>query len=561
MTDLKIPEKRYRPEIEGLRTIATLLVAVYHIWLGRVSGGIDVFFVLSGFLITTSLLSRVERNGKIGFGQFILGLAKRLFPQALIVTLTVAVVSIFLIPKVQWEQIISHMFASTMYFENWRLAIDAVDYLARDEAASPFQHYWSLSIQGQFYLLWPALIFIAYFLARKIFKTPVRKTLLAVLSTVFVLSISYSIFKTYSNQPWAYFDTFARVWEFSIGGMFALLLPYLSFNKRLSTITGWVGILVICLTGILLPVSTVFPGFLALVPISGALLVLVASENSTRFGIDKFLSLKPFPFLGSLTYGFYLWHWPLLIFYQTYMEQTKVSLAHGLLILLATFVLSFLSTKIVENPIRHLNTKTAKRKLLVVLSLFLLPVFLTNFAINQYVTNEKSQATGDYATQDYPGALMLTEGIAPTEGVELMPSLLNLKADVPAFYQQKECLGKDQTDVKICSFGVTENPDTVIALVGGSHSGHWMPTLEVLAEELNFQIDLYNHDGCRFTNSDPDNHLTDTCLDWNKNVIKALQENPPDLVFTTSTLNKRDKIPAGYIGQWQQLEGYTTVFA
>ena len=141
MKDLKIPLKRYRPEVEGVRTVATLLVAVYHIWLGRVSGGIDVFFVLSGFLITTSLLSRVERTGSVGFVNFIVGLAKRLFPQALFVTLAVGISAIFIIPKVQWESFISHIFASTFYFENWRLAIDSVDYLARDNATSPLQHF------------------------------------------------------------------------------------------------------------------------------------------------------------------------------------------------------------------------------------------------------------------------------------------------------------------------------------------------------------------------------------------------------------------------------------
>lgn len=563
MKDLKIPEKRYRPEIEGVRTVATLLVAIYHIWLGRVSGGIDVFFVLSGFLITTSLLSRVERTGSLGFINFIVGLAKRLFPQALFVSLMTGIAAFFIIPKVQWEALVTHIFASTFYFENWRLAIDSVDYLARDNATSPFQHFWSLSVQGQFYIVWSLVIFIAFTLARVILKTPIRKTLLAILLALFAISLSYSIYKTDTNQPWAYFDTFARLWEFSIGGIFALLLPYLRMNKYISTVTGWLGILIICLTGIVLPVSTVFPGYLALVPISGALLVLVTSENSTKLGIDKFLGRKPFAFLGSLTYGFYLWHWPLLIFYQTTFETQNVSLSHGAFILLASFILSYISTHLVEKPIRKLDMKCNKFKLYGSLSTLLVLVIAMTVGYTQYVNAEKEEATiSTISTKDYPGARVLYEEIELKEGVELIPSLLTLKEDVPEFYKMKECLSRNLEEVRVCHFGVTENPDYTVAVVGGSHSAHWMPALEILAEEMNFQIDLYSHDGCRFTTADPNPefNFTDACLAWNKNLIEILKKDPPDLVFAPSTLNKREVIPQGFINQWVELDGYTHIF-
>jgi len=149
----------------------------------------------------------------------------------------------------------------------------------------------------------------------------------------------------------------------------------------------------------------------------------------------------------------------------------------------------------------------------------------------------------------------------PTKGLEPIPSLLAIKQELPSFYDQKECFGINQIEVKKCSYGELDNPDYTIALVGGSHSSHWFPALEILAEELNFQIDLYNHDGCRFTNDDVWNHLTENCLAWNANLMEQLQEEPPDLVFTTSTLNKRDVVPTGFIGQWKQLEGITTIFA
>lgn len=562
MMDLKRPEKRYRPEIEGIRTIATLLIAVYHIWFGRVSGGVDVFFILSGFLITMSLLSRIERTGAVNLGEFLLGLSKRLFTQALLVIVFIGGLSLVFLPQIEWGEIIKHMTASTLYYENWRLAFDSVDYLAQDNSASPFQHYWSLGVQVQFYIIWPLIIIAVYFLAQKVFKSPMRKTFLVALIIIFTASISYSIYQTNLNQPWAYFDTFARMWEFSVGGLLALILPYLFLNKWVNTLLGWLGLLIICLTGVLLPVSTVFPGYLALVPISGVILIIVASENSTRFGVDRILSLKPLIFLGGLTYGIYLWHWPLLIFYQSYMNTKTVPIIDGALILFATLVLSYISTKLIEAPVLKFDIRKMKRTIVALLAVMLCITGSSTILISLYIDKVKAETVvTNHNDEDYPGARAIYEQIEPTKGLEPIPSLLDIKQDLPSFYDQKECLAKNKIEVKKCSYNELDNPDYTIALVGGSHSGHWFPALKILAEELNFQLDLYNHDGCRFTNEDSLNQLTEKCLDWNANLIEQLKVDPPDLVFTTSTVNKHDTVPLGYIGQWSQLEGITTIFA
>ena len=562
MEDLKSPQQRYRPEIEGVRIITTLLIVIYHIWLGRVSGGIDVFFVLSGYLITMSLLSKIERTGTVHFGDFLVGLARRLFPQALLVIIVIGCLALLFLPQSEWSSIITHMTASTLYFENWRLALDAVDYLARDHAISPFQHFWSLGVQVQFYILWPMLITSVYFLARKVLKTPVRKTLLLALFVVFICSISYSIYQTEVNQPWAYFDTFARMWEFSIGGMLALVLPYLLMNKWVNTVLGWLGLSIICLTGFLLPVSTGFPGYLALVPISGALLVLIASENSTKFGVDRLLSVKLLTFLGGLTYGIYLWHWPLLIFYEAIVDIETVPILAGSVIVMAAVLLSLLSTKLLEAPILKLDRKRMKGKLAAVLCGLLVVTGSSVLAVTTYIEKVKADAlVVSHDEKDFPGAKAVYENSKPPKGIAPIPASIDIQSDLPSFYENPDCFAKNSVNVKKCSYGVLTNPSYTVALVGGSHSGHWFPALEALAEDLNFQIDVYNQDGCRFTNEDPEHHLTKTCLKWNENLIEHLKGDPPDLVFTTSTLNKRKTIPPGYINQWKELEGITTVFA
>ena len=562
MKDLTLPNKRFRPEIEGVRTIATLLIVIYHIWLGRVSGGIDVFFVISGYLMTLSILSTIERTGSVNFFDYFLKLTRRLFPQAIVVLIVTGIFAVILLPQFEWGEIITHMMASTFYFENWRLALDSVDYLAQDNSASPFQHFWSLSVQGQFYIIWPVLLLTVYYMARKVFKTPVYKTLLASLLAVFACSIAFSIYQTNVNQPFAYFNTFTRMWEFSIGGIFALLSSYLIFTKRLSVLLGWLGLLIICLTGVLVPVSTAFPGYLALLPISGVLLILIASENITVYGVNQFLATKPLIYLGGLTYGVYLWHWPLLIFYRSYMETETVSFIHGVLLIVLTIGLSMISTKLLEKPVQKIGRNQKKGKLVLVLTAMLVMVCSSIFSISEYIEKTTATASSDVVQDnDYPGAQAMLYDLETPDDVDLIPSPSEIKTDLPTFYEDLECQAVNLTEVRKCSYGVLKDFDFTIALVGGSHSGHWFPALMELAEEMNFKIDLYSHDGCRFTDEDPRGNLTEACVPWNENLIDVLIEDPPDLVFTTSTVNKRPKIPRGFVNQWNRLEGITTVFA
>ncbi|SOB99020.1 peptidoglycan/LPS O-acetylase OafA/YrhL [Ureibacillus xyleni] len=557
MRDLNAPTKKFRPEIEGIRAVAAILVAVYHIWLGKVSGGVDVFFIVSGFLITTSLLAKIEREGHINLFEYLLGLVKRLIPLAFTVLTVTSLLSILIMPKVQWEQIISEVIASGLYYENWQLAFNSVDYLEQNNEASPLQHFWALSLQGQFYITWPLIIILSFFIARKLFKTPERKTLLATLSILFTLSISYSIYKTIVNQPWAYFDTFARVWEFSLGGIVAIIITLIPLKSVYSALIGWVGLGIICLTGVLLPVSTVFPGYAALLPTIGVILIILAAENGHRFGVEKLLGSKPLLFMGSISYGFYLWHWPLLIFYLTYFKKETVSLSAGLVILSLTFILSYVSTKVLEAPVRKLNVKYSKVKLVSIATSFALPVTFVVFLWGTQLTEEKSI----YNLEDYPGANALAVQMTVKPDIEPIPSMLEIKENLPEFYSVEDCVTRSGERVTKCSFGETKKPEHTIALVGGSHSGHWFPALMGFAEELKMQIDVYNHDGCRFSNDDFNGTLTEACMKWNELVIQEIIKNPPDLVFTTANLNKNDTIPIGYIQQWEKLEGVTKVFA
>ncbi|RSL35381.1 acyltransferase [Salibacterium salarium] len=560
MADLQVPEKRFRPEIEGVRAVAAFLVAIYHIWLGSVSGGVDVFFIVSGYLITTTLLTRMEREGRINLFENVLGLARRLFPIAFIVLLFTAIFSILLLPQSQWEQTIGEIFSSAFYYQNWQLANSAIDYLAQNNNASPLQHFWALSIQGQFYITWPFVILLSFFLANKVFKTPVRKTLLGLLITFFVVSIGYSIYITAVNQPWAYFDTFARVWEFSLGGILALLLPYLKFNKAVSAVIGWIGLAVIAFTGMVLPVSSLFPGYVALLPTTGVIFVILAAENGSRFGVENLLGSKPFLYFGGISYAFYLWHWPLLIFYYSYWDTDTVSIPGGVGIIATAFVLSVLSSKILESPVRTISVKS-KIKLPAILVTFMLPALLVTYFWGDYVNQSQETLYKDYDVENYPGALSVSDNIEASPDKEPLPTAVQAEDDLPEFYGDNCYTGLEGSEVTSCSYGVTDNPDYTVALVGGSHSGHWFPALKELSEDLNLQIDVYNKDGCRFSDEDFDGALSESCMVWNEKVVDTLKSDPPDLVFSPANVNDGATIPEGYIHQWEKLEGITKALA
>lgn len=188
---------------------------------------------------------------------------------------------------------------------------------------------------------------------------------------------------------------------------------------------------------------------------------------------------------------------------------------------------------------------------------FIVALLVLSLITAQYVQQQSVEAQ----ISAYPGAAAIYYDITPRETEHFYQTYDEVLMDRPSFYQYDECQAMYLVEVRKCSYGVLNEPDYVIAVVAGSHSAHWFPALEPLAQELNFRLDMYNHDGCRFTDADPDGHLTEQCIDWNANLLEVLKKDPPSLVFTTASLNKRDHVPEGFASQWEKLEGISTIFA
>lgn len=545
-------KRQYRPEIEGLRAIAALLVAVYHIWMMRVSGGVDVFFVVSGFLITTSLLSGYARNGYIKFGKFILGLLRRLLPSALTVMIFITIGSFFILPDIRFTATIKEIAASLLYFENWQLAITGTDYLDQNNPQSPVQHFWAMSIQGQFYVIWFVIVSLAILISKKL-NISLKKVFTAVLLILFTISLIYSIYITSMNQPWAYFDTGARVFEFAVGGLLMIYIFNLNIHRYVSFILGWIGLAVLLLTGILLDVQGTFPGLIALIPISAAVLILLAGQNPSRFGVEKLLSTRPLKFLGSLSYGIYLWHWPILIFYYEIFDTSSVSLLHGIIIIVISILLSYITTNTVEKPIiNYINKNNFSirgfRPIIGLASILII-------GLGSWYYYTISQASSlSVNNEDYPGVMVNAASYDSEnfEKKEPVPSLATILEDKTEAY---ECQVSPQSSaVEVCDYGKTKSYDYTVAVVGGSKSTHWISPMQDIAEEENMRLINITKAGCRFT-TDTENY-TEQCIEWNRNVIDEIVNEDVDLVITLADIaySSLYDVPAGFIEQFNKLD-------
>jgi peptidoglycan/LPS O-acetylase OafA/YrhL len=554
----------FRPELQGLRAFAVLLVAVYHIWFGRVSGGVDVFLFLTGFLITGSLLRAVERDGRIRPVTFLARLARRLFPTAAVVLLAVLLMGWLLLPETRRYDVVSQTVASGLYFENWALAVDTVDYLARDNPQSPLQHFWSLSIQGQFYLVWLALIALAAFAARRVNVRP-RLAVFTACAVVFASSLAYSVITTAERQAWAYFDTGARLWEFALGGMLAIALPLLRLPVPLRVALGWTGLAALLACGAVLEVSTLFPGWIALWPTGAALLVIVAGTTGSRWGTDRLLTWRPLTAIGDHSYSLYLWHWPVLVAYLYIAGRSSATVLGGLLVLALSFGLAYVTKRFVEDRTAP-RTAHSRRWSVAIAAAFLAPVVATAGAAQAQLVDQQERLEAQIAEaladgDAYPGAAVLDDPALAASlpgGVPVIPPLHAVEEDKPVIYDEPDsCDGARRR----CEHGDPAGGRTV-ALVGASRVAHYFPAFQQAALDNGWRLLVYSKSSCQFTSApgseEPDGEFDPACADWNAWALGELERERPDLVVTLSDRAHTDDERAyqGFVDQWRQLDAW-----
>ncbi|WP_324650871.1 acyltransferase family protein [Georgenia sp. H159] len=531
---------RFRGDIQGLRAVAVLLVLGYHAGVPLLSGGyvgVDVFFVISGFLITGLTVRELEQTGRLSLRGFYARRARRLLPATAVVFTAVTVLTLVALPVTRWREIAGDVAASAVYLVNWRLADRSIDYLASGSAASPLQHFWSLAIEEQFYIVWPVLIVALFWRWR---RGSMTRRLLVGLLAIALPSLVWSVHLTATNPGAAYFVTTTRLWEMAIGALLAVLAVHTERIRRAVRITlGWAGLVAIGYAAVSFDAGTAFPGAAALVPTLGAAAVLLAGTGDGR-GELRALTAAPMQHVGALSYSLYLWHWPLLVAATAVWgeDDGALGLPTALAVVAASGVPAWLTYRLVERPF-HRSGRLRVPWRAAVLATACIGVGLAGAALLTHQADRRSTP----AAEEAPGAAALgadpaEDAVEPVEEVtELTPSLVDAPEDVADVYGDRCHQNQRRAEVASCVYGDASSA-TVVALVGDSHAAHWQPALEVLAEANGWRLETYTKSGCLFGDTTVWNENSDepyaSCTAWQATLLDQLTTQLPDAVVFSS---------------------------
>ncbi len=499
-------QREFRPDIQGLRALAVGMVVFYHLYPSLMTGGfagVDVFFVISGFLITGHLLREYRKAGRVGLLEFWGRRAKRLVPAAALVLTVTWAASRLVLPATRLADTAAQIKASALYYENWQLAGNAVDYLKSDSAASPVQHFWSLSVEEQFYLGWPFLFVFAGLVALTVRRRARHsrqgieqarrarghRVLILLAAAVVAGSLWYSVYDTRVNPSGAYFVTTTRIWELGLGGLIALLPERL--GRRLSRLglLGWAGLGLVIASAFALSGTQAFPGVLAVAPAGGAALLILGGSAAARFGPSRLTSAGPLVFIGGISYSLYLWHWPVIVLWTTWRGH-PVGPVSGPVIAVAAVLLSWASKVWVEDKVRTAKLLSGHgwRSVSTALAA-VVPVVL----VSLYIAAEPAPWNGRLGP-NYPGAAALahtTEKFKPAPVVP-QPDAISL----PTYWQQGCLVPVASPTPKECAYGDTSHPVLTVALVGDSMAGDWFTPLEKIAADRHWELVTELHSVC-----------------------------------------------------------------
>ncbi|WP_276606350.1 acyltransferase family protein [Arthrobacter sp. CAU 1506] len=532
--------------MQGLRALAVSMVVVYHLWPGALTGGfvgVDVFFVISGYLMTAHLLGRQPRTGH-DLLQFWGRRIRRLLPAAFVVLAATAVGSRMLAPPTQWEEIARQVIGSALYVENWLLASSSVDYLAADDAPTPVQHFWSLSVEEQFYLGWPVLMLLVFAAARQRQVRPavaVRWMVAAVIG----VSLTISVLGTVAEPASAYFITPTRIWELAAGG-FAATLPALASTRLPQPTTaalGWAGMAAILVAGVSYSTNTPFPGYAALLPVLGTVLVILA--GSTRaYSPTGILRPRPVQWLGDASYSIYLWHWPLIVLLPMLMGA---GLPVQMTALALTLALSAVTKTHVEDRFRRTLPSARLLPTYRFAALGMVMLAVVGGAQLAEVSVRQESAASQLAAIEQSRDPCIGAGAA-ARGFEhcpqdpratLVPDPSLAKDDLPDAYRDGCWAVSDFVDRPVCRYG---NGPVQIALVGNSHAGQWLPALQALAEHHGWRVTTFLASRCNVTDAPLElgsQAKTQNCLDYGDWVMEQTKGSKFDLVITS----ERQSVP------------------
>jgi peptidoglycan/LPS O-acetylase OafA/YrhL len=563
-----------RTDIQGLRAIAVSLVLAYHLAPHSLTGGftgVDVFFVISGFLITLHLLERLPERPR-DLAAFWSRRVRRLLPASLLVLAATLVGSRLLAPETQWENTARQTRAAVLYVVNWLLARDAVDYLAAENAPSPVQHFWSLSVEEQFYFVWPVLILLLAALARATRRRPLP-VVLAGLVVLVAASLAWSVHATATDPAAAYFVTPTRMWELGVGGVLAavtLLRPG-RLPARAAVPLAWAGLVAIGWTAVTYTGETPFPGWQAAVPVLGTAAVIAARPEHGRGSPGPVLSLPPVQWLGDVSYSVYLWHWPLIVLYPDLTGHPLTWTDRGA-ILAATLTLAALTKLLVEDRFRAARWAVPLPKPFA-LAAAGMAVVVGLAGLQVIEVHQRSEdaavalARGLSGNSPCFGAAALERDDCPATAYgDIVPAPIEAPKDRADAYD-KQADGHDcwayrpRFPTKECVFG-DATADRTVVLTGNSHAGQWLPALQQIADEQHLRIVTLLASQCALSEVrqqfDTTAHST-ACLSWVRRVTTRVSQLHPDLVVMSNRISVGAEGSTVEASQQRYAAGYRAV--
>jgi peptidoglycan/LPS O-acetylase OafA/YrhL len=539
-------DREFRPDVEGLRAIAVLFVVLYHAGLSRLSGGyvgVDVFFVISGYVITGVLLRERATTGATSLLGFYARRARRILPAATLVLVVTVIAAHALLSVASAQQTADDAKWAALFLANFHFAAVGTNYLSAQLPPSPLQNFWTLSVEEQFYVVYPTIFLVV---AGMRLRVSLRTKLLVALGVATFVSLCWSIVQTTTNPNAAYFSPFTRAWELALGAMVALAAPlFARIPAALAATVTWGGLGAIVLAGLVFNSQTPYPGAYVMLPVLGAAMVIAGGTANPRFGVERLLGTSPFRQLGRISYSLYLWHWPILILAAESQGQSSLPFSSNLGWLLVALGASIVTYWLVENPVRHSRWLRRRRAASVGMGAVLIGATLL-------VSNIVSPAAPRVPVALETAPVPTTTSVAAVESlVHAAPALKSVPADlVPALQSGgtegyppgSACWPVDYgaTSMKPCLFGDAYGEKSMV-LIGDSHSAMWFQTVDDIATAAHWKLWYLGKSACPdelLPMENPGNFGTpggewSQCDQWHGYAITQINRLHPNLVIVT----------------------------
>lgn len=522
------PTSRFRTDIQGLRAIAVLAVVLYHAGVPFLSGGyvgVDVFFVISGFLITSHLLTGLRAEGRIRFASFYAKRARRILPASFVVLALSIVAALIWYPPLLLREVWQGAVATALYVPNMLFAAQGTNYLA-ETTPSLFQHYWSLGIEEQFYLIWPLVLASAFAFVKR------PKALFGLIVGLVGVSFIACVLLTYQQQPWAFFVLPFRAWELGVGGIAAFALAYRPglVRRRTAAVISWIGVAGIVASATLFTSSLAFPGYWAAIPVLATAAVILGGDARPVGGPYALLSTRPMMFFGLISYSLYLLHWPLLMVPQAAVGfQNPLPVWLTLVLGAVSVPTAWLMYRFVETPGREGAWLARSRPRRTMLAAIAASVAVALLATGVYAWSDtRPLDAGRVAETVSITTPPQFTGYVPSN---MEPSLRAASDDQPQIYEDGCHLDFPDEEIEECVYGNPDDPR--IVLFGDSHAAQWFPAVLGFAVANGYSVENRTKSSCPavmvsvLRNKVPYRE----CTRWRDAVIEHIGNESPALVL------------------------------